>query len=260
MIPKGLFLFSLILGGALLSVAIGWGQTALLGQANIEKILADTGSRSIIMERAKVLESEEAKQQIFPIGVVLTIAQELDQFKELQIKGWFEENMDIELSQTDLNWIKVVTGWFKTGYEVKYNSIKQALENLASAPEVEAPATDTEKILSLLQDFRTRISDLEGRVSNLDQLVQGVQTGSFSKGELTQMNEEIRMIKESLLGQEAMIAASLSGIDELEQRVAKLDRALGGQRAWTYLLLVLVILMIVWLVLNRIREISRTAR
>ncbi len=254
-------LISLFLLGGLLALAQGGPSPA-----DLEGILKETGAEEAIEDLGRVLVGWEAiDQQVLALGVALEVAAELPEYQGLEVADWFEENMDRELSKAELNWIGLVKTGLRNGHPEVYDSLKQALVNLATEP-VEQPTQQPEtqqgedlgEVIALLQGFSERLTELEDRVAGL---AQGQEQGMATTEELATIKQEMEVLREGLPDQAllAELSDALPQIANLESEVNRLNGSVAWQRGLTIFLIVLVILLLVWLILLRLREISRTA-
>lgn len=231
-------------------------------QADMEGILKSTGADIVIEGLGNVLIGAGAiDKQVLALGVALGIAAELEEYQGLDIADWFRENMDIELSKSELNWIDLVKSSLKSGHPDVYAQLEQALKDLAAKPPgqpqqgAQPGTTDLGQVLALLQGFSQRLSDLEGKVAQLGQPNQDV----ASAKDLADLKQEVEALKEGLPDRAllAELADAPTRIGALEDEVDRLDRSLAGQRGLIVFLIILVILLLGWLVFLRVRELSQ---
>lgn len=255
------FLTCVFLLGGLLALAQGGPSPA-----ELEGILKETGADKVIEDLGRVLVGWEAiDEQVLALGVALEVAAELEEYQGLAVADWFEENMDRELSKAELNWIGLVKTGLRNGHPQVYDSLKEALLNLATEP-VEQPEQQPEtqpggdlgEVIALLQGFSQRLTDLEERVTGLTQGEEEEETATAE--ELASLQQEIEVLKEGLPDREllAELSEALPQITALESKVSRLSRSMAWQRGLTIFLIILVILLLVWLVFLRMREMSRT--
>jgi len=229
--------------------------------ADLEGILQETGADEVLADLGRVLVGWEAiDERVLKLGVVLEIAAELEEYPGLKVERWFKEEMDIELSKAELNWIDLVKTSLKSSHPDLYSSIQEALKGLAAAPEEgpqpgPQPGGDLDQVLALLQGFSQRLAELEGRVAELAQPGQE----AASAEEVTGLKQEVEALKEGLPDQAllAELSDAPSRIANLEEEVGRLSRSLAGQRGLVIFLIILVILLLIWLIFLRVREISR---
>jgi len=247
-------LAAMILIGGLWALAQGGPS-----RADLEEILQTTGADIVIESLGNVLIGAGAIDKgVLALGVILGIAAELEEYQGLDVASWFKREMDLELSQAELNWIDLVKTSLRSAHPDVYGSLREALKELAAKPEEQPQPQltgDLGQILALLQGLGQRLTDLEGKVAELGQQEQGV----ASAEEVASLKQEIEAIKEGLPDQVllAELADFPSRVADLEGEVGRLDRSLAGQRGLTVFLIILVILLLAWLVFLRIREISQ---
>lgn len=247
----------LLLGGVLVLAQGGPSQ------ADLEEILKDTGADKVIVSLGNVLIGTGAiDEKVLTVGVALEIASELKGYQGLSVADWFKENMDLELSKGQLNWIDLVKLSLKSGHPDVYSSLQQALKGLAAKPVKQPqpqpqpqPSTDLAQVLTLLQGLGQRLTDLESKVADLSKSSQG----AASAKDLTDLKQEVETLKGGMPDQALLAELSNvpSRIDNLEGEVKRLDRSLAGQRGLVIFLIILVILLLAWLIFLRMREISR---
>ncbi|MFQ6033694.1 MAG: hypothetical protein ACE5KR_02405 [Candidatus Bipolaricaulia bacterium] len=251
---------------ALVIVILIGGLSALAqggpSQADLEGILKSTGADTVIEALGNVLIGAGAiDKQVLALGVILGIAAELEEYQGLDVADWFKREMDIDLSKAELNWIDLVKSSLRSGHPDVYSTLQQALKELATKPQeqpgpgTQPGTTDLGQVLALLQGFSQRLSDLEGKVTQLGQPNQEV----ASAKDLADLKQEVEALKEGLPDQAllAELADAPAQIKALEGEVNRLDRSLAGERGLIVFLIILVILLLAWLVFLRVRELSQ---
>lgn len=243
--------------GGLLALAQGGPS-----QADLEGILKETGADTVIEALGNVLIGAGAiDEKVLTLGVALEIASELDEYQGLDVASWFKQEMDIEPSKAELNWIDLVKSSLKSGHPDVYSSLQQALKELAAKPVKQPqpqpqpqPSTDLAQVLTLLQGLGQRLTDLESKVADLSKSSQG----AASAKDLTDLKQEVETLKGGMPDQALLAELSNvpSRIDNLEGEVNRLNRSLAGQRGLVIFLIILVILLLAWLVFLRVRELS----